>query len=94
MIKLPTGQYLKSPLHQICECEGLQETIGSLKHQLSDALELRNFNPVASFSQHSTETKSLPGEHQIQSDDQIVASSDANESFLLQTQVFLASWSI
>ncbi|KAH9737632.1 kinesin-like protein KIN-7K [Citrus sinensis] len=68
----------------ICECEGLQETIGFLKQQLNDALELRNFSPLASYSQRFAEAKSLNGEHQI--DKEIALLKDINEDSRLQVQ--------
>ncbi|KAH9737634.1 kinesin-like protein KIN-7K [Citrus sinensis] len=69
---------------EICECEGLQETIGFLKQQLNDALELRNFSPLASYSQRFAEAKSLNGEHQI--DKEIALLKDINEDSRLQVQ--------
>lgn len=72
-------------VHQICECEGLQETVASLKQQLSDALEMRNLSPLASCSQRISELKSLHAQHHA--DKEIAASKDRDEELLLQTQV-------
>lgn len=47
---------MKSPFYQSHECEGLQETVASLKQQLSEALESRNVSPVIGHELH-TETK-------------------------------------
>lgn len=70
----------------------MQETIGSLKQQLNDALELRNFSPFASYSQRFAEAKSLNGEHQI--DKEIALLKDTNEDSRLQVQVYITSWPI
>lgn len=84
-VKAADNRIVQEQLNQkICECEGLQETIGSLKQQLNDALELRNFSPLASYSQRFAEAKSLNGEHQI--DKEIALLKDTNEDSRLQVQ--------
>lgn len=89
---LLTSSNLTQTFYQICECEGLQETIGFLKQQLNDALELRNFSPLASYSQRFAEAKSLNGEHQI--DKEIALLKDINEDSHLQVQVYIISWPV
>ena len=71
-------------VYQICECEGLQETIASLKQQLSDALESKNLSPLASYSQRISEIKSFHAQHQV--DNSIAKLQDSNE---LKSQVCL-----
>lgn len=84
-VKAADNRIIQEQLNQkICECEGLQETIGFLKQQLNDALELRNFSPLASYSQRFAEAKSLNGEHQI--DKEIALLKDINEDSRLQVQ--------
>ena len=77
-----------SSLYQICECEELQKTVASLKQQLSEAVELKNFSPV-SYSKQLTETKSLLGE--LCTDKGNAALKDPNDKLLLQQQVFSSS---
>ncbi|KAJ6923819.1 kinesin-like protein KIN-7K [Populus alba x Populus x berolinensis] len=69
---------------KICECEGLQETIISLKQQLSDALESKNVSPLASYSQRISELKSFHAQHHMNKE--TAASKDRNEDLLLQAQ--------
>ncbi|KAG6770258.1 hypothetical protein POTOM_025934 [Populus tomentosa] len=69
---------------KICECEGLQETIVSLKQQLSDALESKNISPLASYSQRISELKSFHAQHHMNKE--TAASKDRNEDLLLQAQ--------
>ncbi|XP_038719500.1 kinesin-like protein KIN-7K, chloroplastic isoform X2 [Tripterygium wilfordii] len=46
-VKAADNRIIQEQLNQkICECESLQETITSLKQQLTDALELKNFSHV------------------------------------------------
>lgn len=62
-VKAADNRIIQEQLNQkICECESLQETVASLKQQLTDALELRNFSPVANHSQHFPVTKDYHGE--------------------------------
>lgn len=44
---------MKSPFYQTHECEGLQETVASLKQQLSEALESKNVDPVIGHELHT-----------------------------------------
>ncbi|KAH9737637.1 kinesin-like protein KIN-7K [Citrus sinensis] len=92
-VKAADNRIIQEQLNEkICECEGLQETIGFLKQQLNDALELRNFSPLASYSQRFAEAKSLNGEHQI--DKEIALLKDINEDSRLQVQVYIISWPV
>lgn len=70
--------------YQICECESLQETVASLKQQLADAIELRNFSPVVNHSQHFPGTKDYHGE--LYPDKGNMDST--NEGNLMQAQVY------
>lgn len=73
---------------QIHECEGLQETVASLKQQLLDALELKHFNQALGHSQCFTEmTRDC-----VEKENTVLK--DPNEGLLLQAQVpyFMAHW--
>ncbi|KAI9153037.1 hypothetical protein LWI28_004834 [Acer negundo] len=84
-VKAADNRIIQEQLNQkTCECEGLQETIASLKQQLSDALELRNFSPVASYSQRFTELKSLHGENRM--DREIPVLHEAKDNLLYKAQ--------
>lgn len=72
-------------LYQTSECEGLCETIASLKQQLSDALELRTLSPVSSYSQQFTETNNHLGEYQIERESAMLK--DRNVDLIMQAQV-------
>ncbi|KAL6986966.1 Kinesin-like protein KIN-7D, chloroplastic [Sarracenia purpurea var. burkii] len=62
-VKIADNRIIQEQLNQkIRECEGLREAIASLKQQLSDALEMRNFNPIVGHSQGYLEEKSIQGE--------------------------------
>ncbi|KAL6000876.1 hypothetical protein ACLOJK_006603 [Asimina triloba] len=51
--KLEMARVIQEQLHQkICECEGLQETVASLRQQLSDASQLRDSNMTIGDSQN------------------------------------------
>ncbi|KDP34477.1 hypothetical protein JCGZ_12760 [Jatropha curcas] len=81
-VKAADNRVIQEQLNQkICECEGLQETVASLKQQLSDALELRNSSPLPSYLQQFSELKSLQAEKEI------AATKDRNEDLLQQAQV-------
>ncbi|XP_061346425.1 kinesin-like protein KIN-7K, chloroplastic isoform X2 [Gastrolobium bilobum] len=55
-VKAADNRIIQEQLNQkICECESMQETIASLKQQLADALELRNFGPIEELKQKVTE---------------------------------------
>lgn len=56
-VKVADNRIIQEQLNQKShECEGLQETVASLKQQLSEALESRNVSPVIGHELH-TETK-------------------------------------
>ncbi|KAG6638284.1 hypothetical protein CIPAW_10G025000 [Carya illinoinensis] len=62
-VKAADNRVIQEQLNQkISECGGLQNTIASLKQQLSDALELSNLNTAITYSQRFTETGSSHGE--------------------------------
>lgn len=62
-VKAADNRIIQEQLNQkICECESLQETVASLKQQLTDAIELRNFSPVVNHLQHFPGTKDYHGE--------------------------------
>ncbi|KAG5133491.1 hypothetical protein JHK82_024679 [Glycine max] len=69
----------ESGVSLIHECESLQETIGSLKHQLADALELRNLSP-----QPFSVTKDYHGEPHHDKESAMIT--NTNEKILLQEQ--------
>ncbi|KAK2647316.1 hypothetical protein Ddye_014805 [Dipteronia dyeriana] len=84
-VKAADNRIIQEQLNQkTCECEGLQETIASLKQQLSDALELRNFSPVAGYSQRFTELKSIHGENRM--DREIPVLHEAKDNLLYKAQ--------
>ncbi|KAK0585113.1 hypothetical protein LWI29_023569 [Acer saccharum] len=84
-VKAADNRIIQEQLNQkTFECEGLQETIASLKQQLSDALELRNFSPVASYSQRFTELKSLHGGNRM--DREIPVLHEAKDNLLYKAQ--------
>ncbi|KAA8516966.1 hypothetical protein F0562_017216 [Nyssa sinensis] len=83
-VKAADNRIIQEQLDQkICECEGLHETIASLKQQLSDSQELRNFGQVISHSQCYKETKS---QGELCMDKEKTISKDMNERLLLQAQ--------
>ncbi|MBA0857578.1 hypothetical protein Goshw_014201, partial [Gossypium schwendimanii] len=65
----------------ICECEGLQETVASLKRQLSDALESPNVRSKASYSQQFAKMNGL------QMDKEVAAPKEISRDLLIKTQV-------
>ncbi|XP_054809038.1 kinesin-like protein KIN-7K, chloroplastic [Prosopis cineraria] len=84
-VKAADNRVIQEQLNQkIRECEGLQETIASLKQQLADALELKSFGPV-DHSQHFSITKEHHGERHLYEEN--VMMSQSNEGFLLQAQI-------
>ncbi|XP_011005299.1 PREDICTED: kinesin-like protein KIF3A isoform X2 [Populus euphratica] len=84
-VKVADNCIIQDQLSQkICECEGLQETIVSLKQQLSDALESKNISPLASYSQRISELKSFHAQHHM--NEETAASKDRNQDLLLQAQ--------
>ncbi|KAL9373824.1 hypothetical protein Peur_033444 [Populus x canadensis] len=84
-VKAADNRIIQEQLNEkICECEGLQETVVSLKQQLSDALESKKLSPLASYSQRISELKSFHAQHH--GDRETAASKDRNEDLLLQAQ--------
>ncbi|KAL3569229.1 hypothetical protein D5086_029119 [Populus alba] len=84
-VKAADNRIIQEQLDEkICECEGLQETVVSLKQQLSDALESKKLSPLASYSQRISELKSFHAQHH--GDRETAASKDRNEDLLLQAQ--------
>ncbi|KAI8562040.1 hypothetical protein RHMOL_Rhmol03G0004100 [Rhododendron molle] len=73
--------------HKIRECEGLQETVASLKQQLSDALELTTIRPIVGHSQRSLEAISVQVEHSIDSSKMMLLQSQATEIEELKQRV-------
>ncbi|KAG4388119.1 hypothetical protein GLYMA_09G108000v4 [Glycine max] len=79
-VKTADNHIIQQQLSQkIHECESLQETIGSLKHQLADALELRNLSP-----QPFSVTKDYHGEPHHDKESAMIT--NTNEKILLQEQ--------
>ncbi|KAJ6870653.1 hypothetical protein NC652_036339 [Populus alba x Populus x berolinensis] len=84
-VKAADNRIIQEQLDEkICECEGLQETVVSLKQQLSDALESKKLSPLSSYSQRISELKSFHAQHH--GDRETAASKDRNEDLLLQAQ--------
>ncbi|GFY99842.1 P-loop containing nucleoside triphosphate hydrolases superfamily protein [Actinidia rufa] len=84
-VKTADNRIIQEQLNQkICECEGLQETIASLKQQLSDAMELRNFSPIVGHSQHYLEAKNSQGE--LSMGKESIVLKDSNDGLLLHAQ--------
>ncbi|XWS43269.1 hypothetical protein CRYUN_Cryun16bG0088500 [Craigia yunnanensis] len=81
-VKSADNRIIQEQLNQkICECEGYQDAITSLKQQLSDALESQNVSPIATYSQRFAEMNGL------QMDKEVAASKDSSEDLLLRAQV-------
>uniref|UniRef100_A0A6N2N8U5 Kinesin motor domain-containing protein n=1 Tax=Salix viminalis TaxID=40686 RepID=A0A6N2N8U5_SALVM len=84
-VKTADNRVIQEQLNEkICECEGLQETIVSLKQQLSDALDSKQLSPLASYSQRISELKSFHAQHH--GDKETAASKDRKEDLLLKAQ--------
>lgn len=84
-VKAADNRVIQEQLNQkTSECEGLRETIASLKQQLSDALELRTLSPVSSYSQQFTETNNHLGEYQIERESAMLK--DRNVDLIMQAQ--------
>ncbi|XP_059646440.1 kinesin-like protein KIN-7K, chloroplastic [Cornus florida] len=84
-VKAADNRIIQAQLDQkICECEHLQETIASLKQQLSDSLELKNASQVVSHSQHYSETRSIKEEVCISRENTVLK--DTNEALLFGAQ--------
>ncbi|KAG5072300.1 hypothetical protein JHK86_007511 [Glycine max] len=85
-VKAADNRVIQEQLNQkICECESQQETIASLKQQLADALDLRNFSHVVNHSQNFSGTKDYCGELHL--DKGNVTINNSNEGIQLQAQI-------
>lgn len=83
-VKAADNRIIQEQLNQkICECEGLQETIASLKQQLSDALELKISSPIIEHSQRYLVAQSINGDC-MGNESKVLR--DSNERLLLQAQ--------
>ncbi|KAM1750620.1 kinesin-like protein KIN-7K, chloroplastic [Malus sylvestris] len=82
-VKAADNRIIQEQLEQkIGECKGLQETVASLKQQLSEALEFKNLSPIVTSR---TGSKNLDEELCTEKDN--AALDDKNEVFLLRKQV-------
>ncbi|TYI10623.1 hypothetical protein ES332_A09G154100v1 [Gossypium tomentosum] len=80
-VKAADNRIIQEQLNRkICECEGLQETVASLKQQLSDALESPNVHSKASYSQQIK----MNG---LQMDKEVAAPKEISRDLLIKTQV-------
>ncbi|XP_073221723.1 kinesin-like protein KIN-7K, chloroplastic isoform X2 [Cicer arietinum] len=83
-VKAADNRIIQEQLSQkICECESLQETVASLKQQLADEIELRNFSPVPNHSHHIPVTKDYHAELHLEKGN----INSTNEGILLQAQI-------
>ncbi|KAK8590278.1 hypothetical protein V6N13_089039 [Hibiscus sabdariffa] len=65
-VKAADNRIIQEQLNlKICECEGLQETVASLKQQLVDAQELQNVSPIAPNSRQPGEMKGLKMDEEV-----------------------------
>ncbi|XP_052476355.1 kinesin-like protein KIN-7K, chloroplastic isoform X2 [Gossypium raimondii] len=81
-VKAADNRIIQEQLNRkICECEGLQETVASLKQQLSDALESPNVRSKASYSQQFAKMNGL------QMDKEVAAPKEISRDLLIKTQV-------
>ncbi|KAG8483758.1 hypothetical protein CXB51_023455 [Gossypium anomalum] len=79
-VKAADNRIIQEQLNlKICECEGLQETVASLKQQLSDALESPNVRSKASYSQQFK----MNG---LQMDKEVAAPKEISRDLLIKTQ--------
>ncbi|XP_047147019.1 kinesin-like protein KIN-7L, chloroplastic isoform X1 [Vigna umbellata] len=84
-VKTADNHIIQEQLNQkIRECESLEETVGSLKQQLADALELRNLRPISNQSQHCSVTKGYHDEPYLEKETATI--NNSNEKILLQRQ--------
>lgn len=84
-VKTADNRVIQEQLNQKTrECEGLQETITSLRQQHSDGLDLRKFSPSVSYSQRFAGVKSSLGELGLEKEDNLFT--DKNEGSLVQRQ--------
>ncbi|TQD99062.1 hypothetical protein C1H46_015329 [Malus baccata] len=82
-VKAADNRIIQEQLEQkIGECKGLQETVASLKQQLSEALEFKNLSPIVTSR---TGSKNLDEELCTEKDNAVL--DDKNEVFLLRKQV-------
>ncbi|KAM1738456.1 hypothetical protein ACFX15_013599 [Malus domestica] len=82
-VKAADNRIIQEQLEQkIGECKGLQETVASLKQQLSEALEFRNLSPIVTSRIGSKNLHEEPG---TEKDNAVL--NDKNEVFLLRKQV-------
>ncbi|KAK7285449.1 hypothetical protein RJT34_20222 [Clitoria ternatea] len=85
-VKAADNRVIQEQLNQkIHECESQQETIASLRQQLADALELRNFSPVVNHSQNFSGTKDYLGELHLDKGNMLI--NNGNEGIHLQAQI-------
>lgn len=73
--------FFNFPFKQIAECEELKETVASLRQQLSDTAEPRNFIPLQGFSENGN----LHMGFQIGRENSVP--NDSNDKLVLQAQV-------
>ncbi|KAF8019827.1 hypothetical protein BT93_G0501 [Corymbia citriodora subsp. variegata] len=84
-VKTADNRVIQEQLNQkTCECEGLQETVTSLRQQLSDGLDLKKLNPSVSYSQRFAGVKSFLEELGLEKEDNLFT--DKNEGSLVQRQ--------
>ncbi|KAK2990673.1 hypothetical protein RJ640_029348, partial [Escallonia rubra] len=84
-VKAADNRIIQEQLNQkIYECEGLKETVASLKDQLSDALDLGNFSPLIGHSQRYSASKSIQRERRLEKED--TALKDTKEGLLLHAK--------
>ncbi|XP_010257531.1 PREDICTED: kinesin-like protein KIN-7K, chloroplastic isoform X2 [Nelumbo nucifera] len=86
-VKVADNRIIQEQLNEkIRECEGLQETIISLRQQLAEAQELRSSSSVSvtAHSQHYTEERSFQEEVALRKEDAVLG--DANEDLPIQEQ--------
>ncbi|GMH08221.1 hypothetical protein Nepgr_010061 [Nepenthes gracilis] len=84
-VKAADNRIIQEQLSQkICEYEGLQEQISSLKQQLSEAVESKQTNLPVKSLQQCTGMQSLTGEHQMDKEGTILK--DTMEKLIIQTQ--------
>ncbi|KAL8456271.1 hypothetical protein ACS0TY_034474 [Phlomoides rotata] len=84
-VKVADNRIIQEQLIQkILECEELQETIVTLRQQLSDAVEQKNFIPLTSQLQGISESRSLPMDFQIGGENSVLK--DSNDVLVLQAQ--------
>ncbi|KAL6502782.1 Kinesin-like protein KIN-7D, chloroplastic [Orobanche hederae] len=84
-VKAADNRIIQEQLNQkVLECEELQETIASLRQQLSSAVEQTSFNPLTSSLQGFSESKSLHVESRTRNE--ISIQEDSNDMMLRRDQ--------